>query len=378
MKKVAILGASGSIGTSTLEVIRRHKDKFTLVAFSVNTKIELIRKILDEFKEVEVVAVRSLSEIKDIINDYKNVRFYEKEEGLIKVATSSATIVVSALVGFVGLVPTIKAIENGKDIALANKETLVAAGNIVMKKASENNVKILPVDSEHSAIFQCLEGNNKPKRIILTASGGPFFKYNDSELEKVTLEDALHHPTWKMGAKITIDSATMFNKAFEIIEASHLFNLKGNQIDVLIHPQSIVHSLVEFEDGAMKAQLGVSDMKVPIAYALNYGTRLDNIANHLDLASSHNLEFYEASPDRFKPLALAYEALRIGGSYPVILNAANEEAVRLFLDKKIKFVDIYRLVKKVLDSYDEYKQDLTIDDILKIDKEARNRVLEVI
>ena len=224
MKNIAILGASGSIGTSTLEVIKRHQDEFNLVAFSVFSKIDLIEPILQTFKDVKMVAVKSLNEVASLQLKYKNVKFVEKEEGLIDIATlNEVDIVVSALVGFVGLTPTIKAIESGKDIALANKETLVVAGDIIMDLAKKHNVKILPVDSEHSAIFQCLEKDNQVSKIILTASGGPFFKKSLKELENVTLDEALNHPTWKMGSKITIDSATMFNKAFEIIEASHLF-----------------------------------------------------------------------------------------------------------------------------------------------------------
>ena len=269
MKKIAILGASGSIGTSTINVIRNHLDKFNLVAFSVYNNIGKITELLDEFKTVELVAVKDLNMISDLIEKYPNVKFVEKEEGLLEISSSCCDIVVNALVGFVGLLPTLKAIECKKDVALANKETLVAAGKIVMEKAKENNVKIIPVDSEHSAIFQCLEDNDV-NSIILTASGGPFFKKTLEELKDVTKEEALNHPTWKMGAKISIDSATMFNKAFEIIEAYHLFNVKLEQINVLIHPQSIVHSMVEFKDGSIKAHLGVSDMKIPIAYALSY------------------------------------------------------------------------------------------------------------
>ena len=334
MKNIAILGASGSIGTSTLEVIKRHQDEFNLVAFSVFSKIDLIEPILQTFKGVKMVAVKSLDEVASLQLKYMNVKFVEKEEGLIDIATlNEVDIVVSALVGFVGLTPTIKAIESGKDIALANKETLVVAGDIIMDLAKKHNVKILPIDSEHSAIFQCLEKENQVNKIILTASGGPFFKKSLEELENVTLEEALNHPTWKMGSKITIDSATMFNKAFEIIEASHLFNLNASQIEVIIHPQSIIHSIVEFNDGAQKAQMGVSDMKVPIAYALSYPRRLNNIAKSLSLKEVSKLEFYEADLNRFEPLLLAYKALKEKGTYPAVLNAANEEAVSLFLNQ---------------------------------------------
>ena len=374
MKKIAILGASGSIGTNTLNVLRNHQDKFSLVAFSVHSKVDLIEQILEEFKDVEVVGVRSLNEVSELVKKYKKVRFVEKEEGLLEVATSSCDILVSALVGFVGLTPTIKAIEHKKDIALANKETLVAAGEIVMEKAKENNVKITPIDSEHSAIFQCLENNNEVNKIILTASGGPFFKKSLKELEDVTLDEALNHPTWKMGSKITIDSATMFNKAFEVIEAYHLFNVSEDQIQVIIHPQSIVHSMVEFKDGAIKAQLGISDMKVPIAYALSYPNRLDNIANYLSFDKVSKLEFYEADLNRFKPLKLAYNALKEKGTYPCVLNAANEEAVNLFLNQKIKFIEIFEIVEKTLNAHNNFKGKLTLAKIYEADKWAREFV----
>ena len=374
MKNIAILGASGSIGTSTLEVIKRHQDEFNLVAFSVFSKIDLIEPILQTFKGVKMVAVKSLDEVASLQLKYKDVKFVEKEEGLINIATlDEVDVVVSALVGFVGLTPTIKAIESGKDIALANKETLVVAGDIIMDLARKHNVKILPVDSEHSAIFQCLEKDNEVNKIILTASGGPFFKKSLKELEDVILKDALNHPTWIMGNKITIDSATMFNKAFEVIEASHLFNLKANQIEVIIHPHSIIHSIVEFKDGAMKAQMGVSDMKVPIAYALSYPNRLNNIANSLSLKEVAKLEFYEADLIRFEPLALAYNALKEKGTYPAVLNAANEEAVNLFLNGKIKFTDILKIVKNTLSAHNNDK-DVTLDKIYLADAWARDYV----
>ena len=373
MKKIAILGASGSIGTSTLDVIRKNKDKFSLVAFSVYSQYKIVDELLQEFDSVELVCVKDLKDIKELINKYPHVSFKEKEDGLVDVALSSCDILVSALVGFVGLIPTLKAIENHKDIALANKETLVAAGDIVMKKAKENNVNIYPIDSEHSAIFQCLE-NNDIKNIILTASGGPFFKKSLKELETVTLKDALNHPTWKMGNKITIDSATMFNKAFEIIEAYHLFNVKAEQIKVLIHPQSIVHSMVEFNDGSIKAQLGVSDMKIPIAYALSYPNRLENVSEQLRLDKIGKLEFYEADEERFIPIKLAYKALKEKGTYPCVLNAANEEAVNLFLNEKIQFHEIFEIVNNTLKAHNNIKKELTLKDIIDADLWARDYV----
>lgn len=372
MKKVAILGASGSIGTNTIEVLKNHKDLFNLVAFSVYNNIEVISSILDEFENVEVVGVKSLEEIKELIKKYPKVEFIEKDEGLMAVACSNCDVVVSALVGFVGLKPTIEAIKKGKEIALANKETLVAAGEIVMELARKNHVNIVPIDSEHSAIFQCLE-NNEIKNIILTASGGPFYKLNKEELTKVTLKDALNHPNWKMGKKITIDSATMFNKAFEIIEASHLFNLGADKIKVIIHPQSIVHSLVEFEDGAMKAQLGVADMKVAIAYALTYPHRINRVANSLEL-DQKKLEFYRPNEYQQEVLSLAYNALKEKGTYPTVLNAANEEAVYMFIEGKIKFCEIKEIVLKTLQNFKNINHKLTLADVYEADKWARNYV----
>ena len=374
MKKIAILGASGSIGTNTLEVIRKNKDKFDLVSFSVYSKIEFIDKILSEFNNVNTVGVKSLDEIKDLIIKYPNVSFYEKEEGLNKVASSNCDVLVNALVGFAGLIPTITAIKNKKEIALANKETLVVAGELVNKLAKENNVKIVPIDSEHSAIFQCLEKDNEINKVIITASGGPFFKKTLDELKDVTKEEALNHPTWNMGQKITIDSATMFNKAFEIIEAHYLFDVDASQIDVLIHPQSIVHSMVEFKDGSIKAHLAVSDMKIPIAYALTYPNRLNNVAKNLHLEDIYKLEFYKVDLERFYPIKLAYNALKEKGLYPCVLNAANEEAVSLFLNDKIKFYEIIKIVDETLKAFDNTKKDITIEKILAADKWAREYV----
>ena len=374
MKKIAILGASGSIGTNTLDVIRKNKDKFDLVAFSVYSKIEIIEKILLEFNNVNTVGVKSLNEIKDLIIKYPDVTFYEGEEGLNKVASSCCDVLVNALVGFVGLIPTITAIKNKKEIALANKETLVVAGELVNKLAKENNVKIIPIDSEHSAIFQCLEKENEINKVIITASGGPFFKKTLDELKDVTKDEALNHPTWRMGQKITIDSATMFNKAFEIIEAHYLFDVDASQIDVLIHPQSILHSMVEFKDGSIKAHLAVSDMKIPIAYALTYPNRLNNVAKNLHLEDIYKLEFYKVDLERFYPIKLAYNALKEKGLYPCVLNAANEEAVSLFLNDKIKFYEIIKIVDETLKAFDNTKKDITIEKILAADKWAREYV----
>ena len=377
MKKIAILGASGSIGTSTLNVIRNHSDKFELVAFSVYNNISKIALILDEFKTVKLVSVKSLDEIKDLTCKYSDVKFVEKEEGLLEVSSIECDIVVNGLVGFVGLLPTLKAIESKNDVALANKETLVAAGSLVMKKAKENNVKIIPVDSEHSAIYQCLE-DNKINSIILTASGGPFYKKSKEELMGVSVEEALNHPTWKMGAKISIDSATMFNKAFEIIEASHLFNLDGNKIEVIIHLQSVIHSMIEFNDGVIFAQMGVSDMRVPIKYALEYPNHTHHdLFQNLDLTKIKTLNFEEVSFDRYPLVKCAIEAVKKGGITATILNAANEAAVKLFLEDKIKFIDIEKIIMETLENpkYLVFNNgDLTISKILMVNEMVFNDI----
>lgn len=373
MKNISILGVSGSIGSQTLSVIRNHLDKYRLVSFSVYSKIDIIEDLLNEFKDVKLVCVRSLQEVSDLVNKYPSITFVEGNFGLNEIASYPCDLLINALVGFVGLLPTISAIKAKNNVALANKETLVAAGEIVMKLAKENDVKIIPIDSEHSAIFQCLEESNEVSKIILTASGGPFFKKSEEELKHVTLKQALNHPTWKMGSKITIDSATMFNKAFEIIEAHHLFNLDASQIEVIIHPQSIVHSLVEFKDCSLKAHLAISDMKIPIAYAMSYPIRLDNISKSLRLDEIGKLEFYKVDENVFKPISLAYKAIKEKGTYPCVLNAANEEAVNLFLNEKIKFHEIYEIVNKTLLAHNN-DLDVTLKKIVDADLWAREYV----
>lgn len=369
MKKVAILGVSGSIGTSTIEVIRKHPNEFDLVAISVYSNDSCLYSLLDEFKNIEVVGVKSIDNIKHLIDLYPTVRFVEGQEGLVAVSTSNCDIVLNALVGFVGLYPTIKAIECNKDIALANKECLVVAGELITKLVKKHNVRLYPVDSEHSAIFQCLE-SNKIHKIILTASGGPFYKLSLDDLKNVTLEDALNHPNWSMGKKITIDSATMMNKAFEIIEARWLFDLNSDQIEVVIHPQSIVHSMVEYEDGSIKAQLGVADMKLPIAYALSYPTRLSDVSKSLSFVNALNLEFIPMDVKRFEAISFAYKAIKDGGLYPTVLNAANEVAVQMFLQKQISFDKIIGLIKETLNNFSN-TYNVTLESIFKVDKWAR-------
>jgi 1-deoxy-D-xylulose-5-phosphate reductoisomerase len=300
-------------------------------------------------------------------------------EGLIEAAESDCDMVLNSLVGMMGLLPTYKAILKGTTIALANKETLVAGGKLITEAARKNNVKILPIDSEHSAIFQCLQGNkdNEIKKVILTASGGPFRNYSLDDLEKVTLEQALKHPKWTMGQKITVDSATMMNKGLEVIEASWLYDLPGEKIEIAVHPQSIVHSMVEYMDNSIIAQLGLPDMKIPINYALSYPKRLEMKGKGLDIFNEgSNLTFEKLDQTVFKCAAYAYEVLKTGGSYPVVLNSANEVLVKLFLDGKIRFIDIQNIMGVVLDKH-KYVETSDIEHILEIDKETRVRVNEL-
>ncbi len=370
-KNISILGSTGSIGTQTLDVIRNLGD-VKVWSMTANTSIELFEKQIREFnpKLVCVMNEEKAVELKKNISDL-SVKVVSGMDGLVEAATmSEADTVVNSVVGNIGLVPTVAAIKSGKNIALANKETLVTSGELVMKLVKENNVAMYPVDSEHSAIFQSLQGNegNKIKRILLTASGGPFRNVDD--LKNVTLADALNHPNWSMGKKITIDSATMMNKGLEVIEAKWLFDVSLEQIQVVVHPQSIVHSAVEYEDGAVIAQMGVPDMKVPIQYALTYPKRVPNPFPKLDLFSVGTLTFEEADPEKFKCLALAYRAIETGGTMPAVLNAANEIAVGRFIDEKIAFVDIPELIETTMNAY-TVKYNYTLEDVLEADKWAR-------
>lgn len=381
MRGISILGVTGSIGTQTLDVLRFHKEDFKLKAISAHTNIKLALEIIKEFN-VGLIAITD----KDAYEKLKDILYKEKidckivygMEGLIEVTTlEGVEVVLTSVVGMIGLKPTIEAIKAGKHIALANKETLVVAGDIVMNLAKEHNVKILPVDSEHSAIFQCLQGNehNKLDKILLTASGGPFRGYTKDQLKDVTVEKALKHPKWNMGKKISIDSSTLMNKGLEVIEAHHLFNCDYDNIEVVVHPESIIHSMVEYNDGAVIAQLGVPDMKLPIQYALNYPTRCENIGGRLDFRTISTLNFEVPDMSVFSCLALAYEAGRIGGLMPTILNGANEVAVDLFLNKKIKYLDIELIIKECMDKFKSNKE-LTLDNIINIDSEVRNYLYE--
>ena len=380
MKNVSILGSTGSIGTQTLDVIRRNVD-INVVALAAGTRVADLAEQVREFKPQLVCIGKEelVSELKTLIGDM-DVKIVSGDEGLIEAATiESAEIVVTAVVGMMGITPTVEAIKAHKDIALANKETLVCAGHIIMSLAKECNVNIYPVDSEHSAIFQCLQGNegNKLKGIILTASGGPFFGKTKSDLEGVTVEQALNHPNWSMGRKITIDSATLMNKGLEFIEAMWLFKLRPEQIEIVVHRQSVVHSAVEYEDNSVIAQLGVPDMKIPIQYALLYPERVECDVKKLSLTDYGKLTFEKPDYDTFDCLRACIKAVTIGGNLPAAVNGANEEAVAAFLDGRIDFLDIGRIVMSVCDSTPR-KEIKCVEDVLEADRKARERAKELI
>ena len=382
MKKITILGSTGSIGISALDVIEKNQQCFQVVALAAGKNINLLKKQIEKFKP-KVVAVSSKDralKLREALTAKTKVKIFYDEEGLKEIASfPSADIVVSAISGSAGLMPTLAAIEAGKDIALANKETMVMAGEIVTKRAKKKGVRIIPVDSEHSAIFQCLEGRKREnlRRIILTASGGPFLNFTRNELKKVSLSQTLQHPNWKMGKKITVDSASLMNKGLEVIEAKWLFNLDISDIDVLIHPQSIVHSMIEFIDGAFLAQMGIPDMKIPIAYALTYPERIINDLPSLDLVKIGKLEFLKPDIKKFSCLALAYAAGLCGGTAPVVLNAADEVAVSAFIEKKIRFIDLPKIIEKILVLHDSINNP-SLDDILQADLWARIETKEII
>ncbi len=382
MKNIYLLGATGSIGTQTLDVIRQHPDKFRLVAFSAGRNIELTKKIINEFRPA-YVSVISEQSAKQLAEQYKEVEFGFGDEGLINVATYDAVagdehFVLSAVMGAVGLLPTLKAIEMRRTIGIANKETLVTAGHLVMEKARKYGVKLLPVDSEHSAIYQCLQGEDAKaiRKIIITASGGSFRDYTREMLKEVTREQALNHPNWSMGAKITIDSATMMNKGLEVIEAHWLFDLPYDQIETILHRQSIIHSMVEFEDTSIIAHLGTPDMRIPIQFAMSYPERIDlKQSKSLKLEEVGMLEFKKMDFERFPCLKMAYEAGHEGGSCPTVLNAANEAAVDLFLKDKISFLDIEKVVYESLEHHHKIDRP-TLEDIIEIDKNTRRIITE--
>lgn len=353
MKKILILGSTGSIGVNTLEIARSFPEKFELIGLTANNNIELLKKQIEEFHP-KVVVVRDLAKAKELKAQIGNqCEILTGVQGLLEITKrDNYDILVSALVGFAGLAPTIEAIKLKKRIALANKETLVTAGEIVNALCKKFNAELIPVDSEHSAIFQCLNGENKNdiNKIILTASGGPFLNKTKKDLEKVTIEDALKHPNWKMGSKITIDSATMMNKGLEVIEAYWLFNLPKEKIEVIIHPQSIIHSMVEFIDGSIKAQLSTPDMRLPILYALTFPDRCQFNAVKTDLKKINQLTFFEPDFDKFACLKIAYDVIGEGGTATCVLNAANEVAVENFLSGKIKFTQIPEMIADALNA----------------------------
>ena len=378
MKELIILGSTGSIGTQALEVARR--DGYKVNALAAGSNIKLLEEQAREFKP-SLVAVFDENAARELANNLKDtdIKVLSGVEGVCEAATVKGDIVLNAIVGIAGLKPTLAAIEAGKDIALANKETLVTGGELVMKAASQKGIKILPVDSEHSAIFQSIQGapENSIKKILLTASGGPFYKKTREELENVTVKEALNHPNWSMGAKITIDSASLMNKGLEVIEAVHLFGVKAKDIEVLVHRQSIVHSGVELSDGAVIAQLGTPDMRLPIQYALTYPERSNYAFEKLNLFDIGTLTFEKPDIKTFRCLALCIEAINRGGLAPTAVNGANEEAVKLFLDGKIKFLQIADLVEKALEECNN-KKEFTIDDIFEADKKARELVRSAI
>ena len=374
-----LLGASGSIGTQTIDVVLQHPDEFSLVGISVGHRIDVLKEILNKI-HVSHVCVCEEKDMKELASQYPDIHFYYGDDGLTTLAKmKDYDLLVNALVGFVGFLPTLHAIQTGHHIALANKETLVAGGSLIMKLASEKGVQILPVDSEHSAIFQCLEGNSgrKVRRILLTASGGPFRGYSLEQLEEVSLQEALNHPKWSMGRKITIDSATMMNKGLEVIEARWLFDIEPDKIDVHVHPESIVHSMVEFDDTSIIAQLGLPDMRIPISLALGYPSRLHYSGKSLNMfTEGSTLHFKKPDTNVFECLSMAYEAIEKGGSYPILLNGANEELVAMILDGNIDFLDIQRSLRRLMDEHKSVEPQ-TIEDILEIDKEARARAKEL-
>lgn len=377
MKKVAIFGSTGSIGESTLQVIRENPDLFEVVTLVAGKNIKKLIEQIKEFKPKNVYIISK--ENAEILREtFKNINIFCGDEGMEEISKlTDFDISISALVGIAGLKPTYNMIKNGKTVALANKEVLVAGGELIMKTAKENNSKLLTVDSEHSAIMQCLNGeeSNKIDKILLTASGGPFF---DKEIsDKITVEDALNHPTWNMGPKVTIDSSTMMNKGFEIIEAKWLFNVEPEQIEVVVHRKSLVHSMVQFKDGTIMANIGPKSMQIPIAYALNFPKRLENNIEKLDLFEIVDLKFEKPDLKKFKCLKLAYDAIEKGHSFQVVLNAANEVLVDGFLNKKIKYTDIPNMLEKVMNLYG--KRELkTIEDILEFDKEVKEKTRELI
>ncbi|RPI70708.1 MAG: 1-deoxy-D-xylulose-5-phosphate reductoisomerase [Ignavibacteriales bacterium] len=376
MKKILILGSTGSIGINTLDVVRKHPDKFSVSALTINTRIDLLIPQIKEFKP-ELVVVVDETAAKNLKNTAGiNCKILSGVEGLVYIASNfDYDILLGAMVGFAGLLPTIEAVKRGKRIALANKETLVVAGELITSLIEEYKAEIIPVDSEHSAIYQCLIGENinEVEKLILTASGGPFLNKNEKELETVTINEALAHPNWKMGNKITIDSASLMNKGLEVIEAHWLFGFPKEKIEVVIHPQSIIHSMVEFKDCSIKAQMGIPDMRLPIQYALSFPERIENDFAKTDFKKIKELTFFEPDFEKFKCLKLAYDTLSSSGTTPCILNAANEIAVEKFLKGDISFNKIPDIIDNALNNIENHKSP-DLDTIIECDKETRRFV----
>lgn len=381
MKKIAVLGSTGSIGVSTLQIVQEFSDQYQILALTAGNNVDLLCQQARQFKPavVAVVNARDVENIKERLADL-DVAVCSGIEGMIRCATlPDADLVVAAVVGAAGLVPTMAAVRAGKDVALANKETLVMAGSLIMEEVRQHGGKLLPVDSEHSAIFQALAGHNRKdvRRLILTASGGPFRERAYEDFRSITPVDALAHPNWRMGKKISVDSATLMNKGLEVIEAHWLFDVPAAMIDVQIHPESIIHSMVEYVDGAVIAQLGIPDMKTPIAYALSWPDRLPLAQPGLNLCEVGKLTFSPPDFNRFPCLALAYEALSTGGTMPAAMNAANEVAVAAFLQKQITFIDIPRLIQRVMAGH-QCEELTTVDKVLQADKWSRAQAKELI
>lgn len=372
MKKIGILGSTGSIGTQTLEIVRNNSD-LQVAALAAGSNVTLLEKQIREFKPKMAVmwSEEAAADLRGRVADLE-IKVLAGMEGLLTLAVlPEMEVLVTAIVGMIGIRPTIAAIEAGKTIALANKETLVTAGHIIMPLAARKNVSILPVDSEHSAIFQSMNGENKKRvsKILLTASGGPFRGRKREELLNITVEDALKHPNWSMGKKITVDSSTLVNKGLEVIEAKWLFSVEPENIQVIVQPQSIIHSMVEYEDGAVMAQLGTPDMKLPIQYALFYPDRRPMEGKRIDFYELSSITFEKPDTDTFKGLSMAYEAIRIGGSMPTVFNAANERAVSLFLNREIKFLEIYDLIQGAMEEH-QVIADPSVEEILEAERFA--------
>jgi len=382
MKKIAVLGSTGSIGTQTLEIVRERKDEFEVVALAAGSSVDLLEQQIAEFmpKLASLTKEEDAMELKRRLS-LRNINSTEVVygmNGLIACATeSSADMTVNSVVGMIGILPTIAAIKAGKDIALANKETLVTAGHIIMPLVEQYNVKLLPVDSEHSAVFQCLQGAGEQtvEKLLLTASGGPFRGMKREELGSITVEQALKHPNWAMGRKITIDSSTLVNKGLEVMEAGWLFDLTPEQIEVVVQPKSIIHSMIQFTDGAVLAQLGTPDMKLPIQYAMTYPNRVSLGGARLDFFEMQKIEFYKPDTETFRGLALAYDAFREGGSVPTVYNAANEMAVALFLDRKISYLRITELIEAAMNAHKKIANP-TLEEVLSVEKETYDYIRE--